>query len=263
MTHSELGEVIAEGQRVRGQARRPERTTAPRWRLRAEASAAGAPADLYLYDVIGWPGIEAGAVVAELRSLGARPLRVHLNSSGGDVFDGLAIYNTFQHHPAPVAVHVEGLAASIASVIAMGGASLSMAAASLLMIHEPHALVMGPAGDMRHMAELLDKTAGLMADVYARRGADRTQIRHWMYDETWFSASDAREARLIDTIDAGALPDEAAAAWAAFDLSGFRRPPAAPAPPPPRPSPRAREYARIAAHGFELLAGAGAPAQKE
>ena len=231
------------------------RPSTPRWSLTASAEDARAPADLYLYDQIGFPGIEAREVVEQVRAHGQRPLRVHINSPGGDVFGGLAIHNLLRQHSAPVQVRVEGLAASIASVIAMSGSTLRMARASLLMIHEPHAFVVGNAHDMRHMAQLLDKAGGLMAEVYARRGADRERIRSWMHAETWWTAAGALEARMIDAIDDEPLPADAIAVQAAFDLSAFKNPPATPAPPADKPSPRVREQTRLLAAGFDYLMG--------
>lgn len=253
--------LIREGARY---TRRPPTASAPppsRWSLVAEA---GVAAHLYLYDAIGWPGIVAKDVVEQVRGHARRPLQVHINSPGGDVFDGLAIHNLLRQHGAPVDVRVEGLAASIASLIAMSGSTLRMAAASLLMMHEPHAVVMGTAHDMRHMAGLLDKATGIMADAYARRGADREKVRAWMHDETWWSARGAFDAGLIDAIDDDPLPVDALAASATFDLSGFRRAPSDPASAAPSPShaPRHREGARVLATGFDRLLGI-APAPKE
>jgi ATP-dependent protease ClpP protease subunit len=233
------------------------------------ASAERAPAHLYLYDPIGAPGIEARDVVEKVRELGPRPLTVHLNSPGGDVFAGLAIYNTLRAHPAPVDVRVEGLAASIASIIAMAGATLTMARASLLMVHEPRAVVIGDARDMRQMAALLDKAGGVMADIYAsgRRGDLRERVRSWMRDEKWWTAAEALEAKLIDAVDDLPVPADAVEARARFEpfLLGYRNRPGteapaaeeAPSSSAPRP-PLERERARVLAQGFDLLMGRAA-----
>jgi ATP-dependent protease ClpP protease subunit len=235
-------------------------TMAARWNLDAAAETSGTT-HLYLYDRIGgFFGIAAGDVIAQLRAVSGHHVRVHLNSPGGDVFDGLAIYNSLRQHPGGVEVQVEGLAASIASVIAMAGERLTMAAASLLMIHDPHGVVIGGAEDMRQMAALMDKAGGLLADVYAGRGgATRDAIREWMQAETWFTPQEALDAGLIDAIDEAALPAAAVAARATFDLSGFRRPPTLPAAaavPAPSPPPRSREHARTLTHAYELVIGA-------
>ena len=260
MTKTDLDALIHEGLRVMSSSRPTARAapTTPRWSL--VASADGAPAHLYLYDHIGWPGIEARDVVEQVRAHARRPLHVHLNSPGGDVFDGLAIFNTLQQHSAPVDIRVEGLAASIASLIAMSGSSLRMARASLFMVHEPHALVIGRSHEMRAMATVLDKASSVMAEIYAKRGANRDTVRAWMHEEKWFKPDEALDAGLIDAIDDDPIPAEALAARAAFDLSGFRHPPgASPLPDlpvsPPLP-PRARERARLLAETFDFLLGA-------
>ena len=218
----------------------------PQWRLTGKAEPTS-DADLYLYDVIGWPGIGARDVVEGLRAIGTRPLTVHINSPGGDVFDGLAVYNTLRARER-VTIKVEGLAGSIASIIAMGSDTRRMANASLLMIHEPHALVLGTGHDMKKMAGLMDKAAGIMADIYARAGADRDQVRRWMHDETWFTAQTALDSKLITAIDdapaSAAPPDPTGPGPAKFDLAGA----------PARP-PRAREHARLLAESFDRLLG--------
>jgi ATP-dependent protease ClpP protease subunit len=237
-----IAAVIAEGQ-----SRQPPAGFASdrRAELRAEAGADDA-LEIHIYDRIGgWFGISAASIIEALRAAPDRPVRLHLNSPGGDVFDGLAIYNTLRQHAAPVEVWIEGLAASIASVVAMAGREIVMAEASFLMIHEPHAVTIGTAHDHRAMARLLDKTAGVLADVYARRTrGDRDQIRAWMHDETWFTASDAEAAGFVTAITAEPLPAEALAARSRFDLSAFRSSPlGATAPSSPPPTPERREAA--------------------
>jgi ATP-dependent protease ClpP protease subunit len=226
--------------------------------VRAQADGGG---DLYLYDSIGGPfsTVTAERVVAQLQAVRGARVRVHLNSPGGDVFDGLAIYNTLRQHPGGVDVYVEGLAASIASVIALAGQSLVMSAASMLMVHEPHAVVIGDAHDMRHMAALLDKTTGVLVDVYGRRVADREQVRRWLHAETWLTAREAFDHGLADAIDDTPLPADALAARAGFDLSAYRRPPvlAVAAPPLPVPAPaRRREHAQLLADSFARVIAA-------
>ena len=242
-----LETLIAEG--MRAPRRRPVASATPaRWSLRAET--VSAPVHLYLYDAIGWPGIEAGAVAEGLRAVHTRPVTVHLNSNGGDVFDGLAIYNTLRSHGAPVDVRVEGLAASIASLIAMGGSTLRMAAASLFMIHEPGALVIGNAHDMRHMAGLLDKATGVLADVYTSRGArPRSGPRVDARGDVVGRRPRRSRPGLIDAVDDAPVPAEAAAASATFDLSAFRHAPGASPRRRPRP-PRRRRHGRAPARAI-------------
>jgi len=214
-------------------------------RCEIRASDDGAAADLLIDGPIGgWGGVDSADVVTQLRAVPPnKPVRVFLNSPGGNVFDGLALYNALRQRPR-VEVHVTGLAASIASVIAVGGATLAMAEASMLMIHEPHAGVLGTADDMRKMAELLDQTAGLLADVYVRKtGAERRQVRDWMAAETWFTARQAFDAHLADVVTDTA-PAAALAVAASFDLSGYKHPPEWNVQPVPLVGPRAALAAR-------------------
>ena len=104
--------------------------------------------EIYIYDEIGFFGVTAKDFVAELRNVRSASIDLHLNSPGGDVFDGLALHNALKQHPAKVNIIVDGIAASIASVIAMAGDSIRMAGGSLMMIHEPFAMVIGDATDM-------------------------------------------------------------------------------------------------------------------
>jgi ATP-dependent protease ClpP protease subunit len=248
----------AAGRLDRGPAPRPA-AEAPRVALRAEAD--GESADLYLYDSIGgWFGLNAAQVIAELRQLQAARLRVHINSPGGDVFDGLAIYNTLKSWDGEVETLVEGLAASIAGVIALAGRTVTMAPASFFMIHEPHGLAIGGAARMRHLADLLDQTGGLLADIYAAKtGAPRADVRGWMGAETWYTAAEAAAAGFADALlEADPAPEPARAA-ASFDLSLFQHVPVAlarPAASRPTPMPaRARERAATLARSFRYLVG--------
>lgn len=228
-----LAEIVAEGQALsRPTALTRERP--PEWSVRAETERA----DLYLLDSIGWPGIEPGDVVAAILAAKGRPLTVHVNSPGGDVFAGLAIYNVLRAHDAPVTMRVIGLAGSIASIIAMAGTTRIMRPASLFMIHEPHAIALGTAHDMRRMAALLDKTSGMLADVYAAAGVDRERVRQWMHDESYFTAQGALDAGFIHAI--ADAPDDAPALAARVT--------------PPKPRPWAVQHTKLAARAH-LLAG--------
>src|SRR5690606_25494897 len=139
---------------------------APRSRLayRIEAKADDR-AEILIYDEIGadpWTGTGIGAddFVRELRAIKAPRIDVRINSVGGSVFEGNAIYNALARHPAHVDVYIDGIAASIASVIAMAGDKIYIAANAHVMIHNPHGVVWGEAGDMRRMADTLDKIRG-------------------------------------------------------------------------------------------------------
>ena len=181
----------------------------------------GQSAELLIYDVIGdWAGLSARQLVNTLKDIDADNITVRINSPGGSVFDGIAIYNSLRHHKAKIHVQIEGLAASIASVIAMAGDTVHMAENALLMIHNPFGWVGGDAEELRKMADMLDKTTEVIAQTYGSRcGQELETIKQMMDEETWFTAAEAKDNGLIDGVD---KPMQIAAS---FDLSGFARPP--------------------------------------
>ena len=190
-------------------------------------------AELFIYDEIGWFGIMADDFRRELAGVTAPSIALKLNSPGGDVFDGIAIYNLLQQHSASVNVTVDGIAASIASVIAMAGERVEIAKGALMMIHEPFGLVIGDANDMRKQAEALDKMGDSIAGIYAARaGGAAEEWRARMADETWFDADEAVEAGLADAVTSTAAVENR------FNLSIFRNGPKSPgATPPAEPAP--------------------------
>ena len=136
-------------------------------------------AEVMLYDEVGgWYGATADQFIADLRGVTAPNLRVRINSPGGSVFEGIAIANALRSHPASVTVQVDGIAASIASVIAMAGDRIEMAPNTMLMIHDASGVCLGNAADMEEMAELLDLISDNIADAYAQRaGGTRDEWR--------------------------------------------------------------------------------------
>ena len=162
------------------------------------------PAVLQIFDQIGedWfggSGISAKAFSDALQSVGPGPLVVEINSPGGNVWDGLTIYNMLRGRQAPVTTRVVGIAASIASIIALAGDTIEMAEASLFMIHDPSGMVAGTSEDMRKMANALDKHAEILAGIYVKRtGKTSAQIRAAMSAETWFTAQEAIQFGLAD-----------------------------------------------------------------
>lgn len=182
--------------------------------------------ELLIYDVIDdWFGISAQAVVEALKGITAERIRVRINSPGGDVFAGLAIFNALNGHAAAIEVHVDGLAASAASIIAMAGDEVVMEAGTFLMVHKAWTIMIGNADEMRDLAGVLDKIDGELAGIYARRaGVDRAEAEAWMAAETWFTAEDAIAAGLADrAAAANGDEDDSDAAQAAlgFDLAMF------------------------------------------
>ncbi|WP_052951441.1 head maturation protease, ClpP-related [Devosia soli] len=165
-----------------------------------------------MFDVVGedfWSGggITAKKVASQLRAIGDRPVTCQINSPGGDMFEGIAIYNVLREHPQPITVQVMGMAASAASIIAMAGDNIEIGAASFIMIHNCWVLAMGNRHDMRETAEFLEPFDQAMVDVYAQRsGSDAKKIAKWMDDETFMSGSMAIERGFADALlDADAV----------------------------------------------------------
>lgn len=210
--------------------------------IRAEA--ASEQADVLIYDYIGWGGVTAADFAKELKALTAKTITVRINTPGGDVFDGLAIYNSLKAHGAAIHVKVDGLAASIGSIIAMAGDTVTMGGSAFLMVHNPWALAIGNADDMREMAATLDKIGDSLAGIYAtRKGVSAEQARQWMADETWFTAEEAQAAGLADTVQG--TDDDSASNRSRFDLSGYAKVPTALAEAPaPSPQPDAAAVQR-------------------
>ncbi|MDT0377236.1 Clp protease ClpP [Streptomyces sp. DSM 42041] len=167
-------------------------------------------AEVLLYDEIGgWFGTSADDFVRELRDLTARNLSVRLNSPGGSVFEGIALANAIRAYPGTVTVYVDGLAASIASVIALAGDRLIMRPQSQLMIHDASGLTYGNAEEMREMAALLDRQSDNIAEAYADRAGGTVQAwRDRMRAETWYSAREAVAAGLADDMQPMPRHDE-------------------------------------------------------
>lgn len=159
-----------------------------------------------MFDSIGedyWSGggVTAKKVQSQLRAIGDRAIEVHINSYGGDMFEGIAIYNVLREHPQDITVKVMGMAASAASIIAMAGDSIEIGAASFLMIHNCWVIAMGNRHDMAETAAWLEPFDQAMADVYAARsGAERDQIVQWMDAETYMSGSTAVERGFADAL---------------------------------------------------------------
>lgn len=136
-----------------------------------------------------------------LRRMGAGPVTVNINSPGGDMFEGLAIYNLLREHPGEVTVNVVGNAASAASIIAMAGDVIQMGTASFLMIHNTWMLVAGNRNDFIEMAKMMLPFDKAMAGIYAARtGLSEDEVLVLMDAETWLSAADAVARGFADKI---------------------------------------------------------------
>lgn len=169
---------------------------------------------MFIYDEIGSFGITADAFLNDLRETESEEIELHLNTPGGNVFQGIAIYNALRNAPARVEVVVDSLAASIGSVIAMAGDKISMAEGSQMMIHEARAMEAGTAADLRKMADTLDRQSTNIASIYASRAGQEVSFwRDLMLAETWMFADEAVEFGLADEILQVKAPT------AEFDLS--------------------------------------------
>lgn len=162
-------------------------------------------AEILIYEDIGeswFGGVTAKQFAEDLKAVGAvDTVHVRINSAGGDVFTGLAIYRVLVEHRARVVVHIDGLAASIASVIAMAGDEIEIAEAGFVMVHDAWAVAIGNAEDMRTMAGLLDTTSNSIRDVYvARTGLAAADVEALMDAETWMTAAEAVEKGFAGSI---------------------------------------------------------------
>ena len=163
--------------------------------------------EILLYEMIGvdfWSGegTTAKSFAEDLKAAGDGIRKIHLrvNSPGGSVFDGLAIYNTLLSHGAKVTAQVDGLAASIASVIVMAASEIDMADNGMMMIHNPSTVMGGDANDMRKMAETLDKVKTSMITAYRRHTSKSVEeVGALMDAETWMTAQ--------ETVDNGFAED--------------------------------------------------------
>lgn len=182
---------------------------------------------LYLYDPIdswgGFWGVSAREFIEALASLPdtTTEIRLHINSPGGEVYEAIAINNALKNHPARVVAVVDGLAASAASFIASAADETVMGQNTELMIHDAWGIAVGPAEDMRYMADRLDSLSNNIAGMYQRKaGGTVEDWRAVMVEEKWYSAEEAVAAGLADRVE-GDQPDDVAQARAAFDLEGM------------------------------------------
>lgn len=208
---------------------------------------ANAETDIHIYDEIGFWGVTAQDFLQELTAVNAATINLHLNSPGGSVFDGIAIYSTLRQHPATVNVIIDSLAASIASVIAMAGDTIQATPNAMMMVHDGMGLAVGNAAEHREMADLLDKVSDNIASVYAERTGDTAEEwRAIMREERWYNATEAVEAGLVDSVvgadgPTNAAPDPVVEFWSQTATFSASSQPTATTPEPgtpPNPQPQ-------------------------
>ena len=171
------------------------------YQIKAKTSSA----EILIYEEIGdgWlGGISAKQFAEDLKGLkGIKEINLRLNSEGGSVFDGHAIFNALRNHDARVVVDIDGLAASIASIIAMAGDEIRMAENAFMMIHDPWVVAAGTADELRGQADVMDKVQEKLVNTYVKRtGGDADEMSEWMAAETWMNAEEALERGFVDSI---------------------------------------------------------------
>lgn len=200
-------------------------------------------AEILLYDAIVddqieaeyWGGVAPLGFIAELRKIDAQVIHLRINSPGGSVFAARAIEQALREHSARIVVHIDGLAASAATFIAMAGDQIVMAKGALFMIHNAWTFAYGNAADLKETAALLEKIDGTLVQTYAdRTKQDAAQISDWMAAETWFTAQEAVAAGFADQVaETDKATGKAAAAW---NLTAYAHAPAQTKPKPAAPS---------------------------
>jgi ATP-dependent protease ClpP protease subunit len=188
--------------RGRAMTARPENGGGDWWKI---GNTDGDRAEVFIYGHIGdyyeADDVTAAAFTKALRGITASAIDLRVNSPGGSVFDGIAIYTALLEHPAVVDVSVDGVAASAASFVSMAGDTIAIQKPAKMMIHDATGIVLGNAADMQEMADLLNDLSDTIAGIYAdRAGGTPAKWRDAMKAETWYSAAAAVEAGLADRV---------------------------------------------------------------
>lgn len=233
---------------------------------------------LSIFDEIGFWGVQAKDFIDGLRAIKAKALSVEINSPGGDVFAGLAMYNALKSSGKDITVKVMGVAASAASLVAMAGDKIVMPKNTFMMVHNPWGVVVGNADELRETADTLDKIGIGLRDTYvAKTGQKPEKIDELLAKDTWLTADEAKElgfaTEVVDEIKAKAsfdmaradLPENVRKVYAqANDAPPAPAPEPAPAPAPepaPAPAPAPAEDGAVAdqAQALAVTAGLDAP----
>ena len=173
--------------------------------------------EIFIYDYIGWPFNDPFEIVSYLSANKDKDFLVRVNSPGGDVFDGVSIYEAFNNHGGNITMRIEGLSASMASVVALAGKETQIYPSSMVMIHNPWTVMAGDWNDFVDIASVLKKITGNMIDIYQEKSnAGKREITSMMNAETWMTAKEAEEKGFVDTI-----LKSGKAVKANFDLSVF------------------------------------------
>lgn len=169
--------------------------------FRIENKASSDVAEVYIYDEIGYFGVTSEDFIREIQNLTQSKIDLHINTPGGEVFEGIAIYNAIKNLQAEVTVYVDALAASAGSFIAMAGDKVIMEKTATMMIHDGMSIAIGNESDLRDLANRLSEMSNTIAGIYAdKAGGSVEDWRAKMKTETWFNAQEALDAGLADEI---------------------------------------------------------------
>lgn len=164
----------------------------------------GSATEIHLYDEIGGYGVGAKQFIADLKRNSGNRIHLRINSVGGSVTEGLAIANAIKRHKGGVTAHIDGLAASMATVIAVSADETAMSDNAIFMIHEPWSVGQGTADDLRAEAEVLDKIKKSLVRAYTKKtGLDDEEVEEMMKAETWMNAEEALSSGFVDYIEDG------------------------------------------------------------
>lgn len=176
--------------------------------FRVVNAAGDGPAKIYVYDLIGGWDNDAGEFVRALHDITADRIDMHVNSPGGFVYDGVAMYEAVLAHPAHVTTRIDGLAGSAASFLALAGDDVEIARAGRMMIHDAQLVAMGSPAELREAADLGDEVSNDIASIYAdRAGGTVAGWRKAMSATTWYSSAQAVDAKLADRVSGGRNDD--------------------------------------------------------
>lgn len=163
---------------------------------------------LYVYDMIGGYDADAAEFVQAVHGIKAAAVDLHINSPGGFVYDAVAMFEALDASPATVNVHIDGLAGSAASFLAMVGKTVDIARGGRVMIHDAQLVAIGGPADLRELADLADEVSNDIAGYYAgRAGGTPASWRKAMTATTWYSAQQAVDAKLADRVTGGKKDD--------------------------------------------------------
>lgn len=176
--------------------------------------------EILIYDVIGWPYVDANTFARDLSRIDSNEITIGINSPGGDLFDGTAIFNAIDKHPARITTRIDGVAASMASIIALAGDEIQIASNAYYMMHNPWSIAMGDYREFSEMGALLERFADNLAQTYSdKTGIDIAEARAMMDAETWIIGQELVDQGFADKVIGGKK------AAAAFDLSMYANAP--------------------------------------